>query len=221
MPNNCFFFFLSLCKSVVFSPSIWFPTLQTCVGTGWPRGHWRSSLRKKKSTKGEDEKRKREILEEKTAIDLIWGEGSSFCALDQKKRNEKVQLCESVYLSLTCVPAFPCLECAGSHNSRIDPENIWNCWNVSLRQIQAVLESSSPGVAGLCFLRAPPEEHLSAQNKHFHFQRINTGSMNILIKDTTFKKIFSNAVVEVNIQITKVQRNNNKNSNNRIQSMQQ
>ena len=82
---------------------------------------------------------------------------------------------------------------------------------MSLRQIQAVLESSSPGVAGLCFLRAPLEEHLSAQNKHFHFQRINTGSMNILIKDTTLKKIFSNAVVElvtseVNIQITKVQR---------------
>ena len=43
--------------------------------------------------------------------------------------------------------------------------------------------------------------------------------MNILIKDTTLKKIFSNAVVElvtseVNIQITKVQRNNNKISNN-------
>ena len=43
--------------------------------------------------------------------------------------------------------------------------------------------------------------------------------MNILIKDTTLKKIFSNAVVElvtseVNIQITKVQSYNNKNSNN-------
>ena len=49
---------------------------------------------------------------------------------------------------------------------------------MSLRQIQAVLESSSPGVAGLCFLRAPPEEHLSAQNKHLLFVPQNQHRVN-------------------------------------------